>query len=90
MTIPQGYTLVPTDLYEKFVRSLEWADIEEPTLAEISKYTGISDTKIFLDMKNINCPLRKTYEGKKGRGNPSRFNKHSVELYKQWLLDGKK
>lgn len=86
MLIPEGYKLVPLSLYEKFIRNLEWVDIAEPTLAETATYLGISKEKISLDQKNIDCPLRKTYEGSRGKGNQSRFNKASVELYKNWLV----
>jgi len=86
MVIPEGYKLVPVSLYEKFMRNLEWVDIAEPTLAETATYLGISKEKICADLKNIDCPLRKTYEGSRGKGNQSRFNKVSVEHYKNWLI----
>lgn len=84
--IPQGYVLVPANLYEKFIRNLEWVDIEEPTMSDVESYLNISSSKIRLDMKNIDCPLRSTYEGGKGKGNEKRFLKSSVEHYKNWLI----
>jgi len=86
MLIPEGYTLVPVSLYDKFMRNLEWVDIEEPTLAEVAAYVDISTEKIRADLKKYDCPLRKTYEGRRGKGNQSRFNKKSVDQYKNWLI----
>jgi len=86
LTIPEGYKMVPVELYEKFMRNLEWIDIAEPTLAEVAAYVEISTEKIRADLKKYDCPLRKTYEGSKGKGNQSRFHKPSVELYKNWLI----
>jgi hypothetical protein len=86
MLIPEGYTLVPVSLYDKFMRNLEWVDIEEPTLAEVAAYVDISTEKIRADLKKYDCPLRKTYEGSRGKGNQSRFNKKSVDQYKSWLI----
>lgn len=89
MEVPAGYILIPEILYQKFIRNLEWVDIEEPTMSDVENYLGISSSKIRLDLKNINCPLKETYEGGKGKGNQKRFVKQSVELYKNWLLHKK-
>lgn len=86
MEVPAGYILVPEILYQKFIRNLEWLDIEEPTIAEVESYLDISSSKIRQDLKKTDCPLRETYEGGKGKGNQKRFVKQTVELYKSWLL----
>lgn len=86
MEVPTGYILVPFDIYDRFMRNLEWTDIEDPTMKDVERYLGISSSKIRLDLNNIDCPLRESYEGGKGKGNQKRFVKSTVELYKNWLL----
>lgn len=85
MTIPDGYTLVPTDLYNRFLKSIEWDDIETPDINDVSQYLGVSVEKIKKDLKKIDCPLRVFEKGGKGRGNVTKFFKQSVEHYKSWV-----
>lgn len=86
MIIPEGYKMVPEDLYNKFIQNLVWLDIVEPTINDLENYLGISSSKIRQDLNKIDCPLRETYEGGKGKGNQKRFVKSTVELYKSWLI----
>lgn len=85
--IPTGYYLVPEHLYLKFFKKLEWQDIVEPTVEDISQYLGIGTDKIKKDLKKNTCPLRKTKEGGKGRGNHMRFIKSTVDAYKVWIIN---
>ncbi|WP_265427850.1 hypothetical protein [Chryseobacterium sp. YIM B08800] len=86
MTIPEGYMLVPVDVYNRFFKNMDWVDTEEPTMSDVEKYLEISSSKIRSDMRNIDCPLKQTYKGAKGKGNQKRFTKESVEAYKKWLM----
>ncbi len=85
--IPAGYRLVPEELYFRFFKRMDWEDIIEPTVDDISKYLGIGTDKIRKDLKKHGCPLRKTKDGGKGRGNQSRFIKETVEAYKIWIIN---
>lgn len=87
--IPLGYCLVPEYLYKKFLKKIEWEDIVEPTINDVHNYLGISVEKIKKDLRNIDCPLRQTYKGGKGRGNEKKFYKESVDKYKIWLTKNK-
>lgn len=86
MEVPAGYILVPEFLYEKFIKNLEWADIENPTINDVERYLNISSSKIRMDLNNIDCPLKETYSGGRGKGNQKRFVKQTVEFYKNWLV----
>lgn len=85
--IPVGYRLIPEELYLKFFKKLEWEDIIEPTAEDISQFLGIGIDKVRKDIKKFSCPLRKTKEGAKGRGNHARFIKQTVEAYRIWILN---
>ncbi|MGC5744413.1 hypothetical protein [Chryseobacterium sp. NFX27] len=87
LQIPPGYYLVPEELYLKFFKKMEWQDIIEPTVEDISQYLGIGTDKIKKDIKKLSCPLRKTKEGGKGRGNQIRFIKETVEAYRIWIIN---
>ncbi|MFL9835020.1 hypothetical protein [Chryseobacterium terrae] len=86
LAIPEGYILVPADVYNRFIKNMEWTDVEEPTMNEVENYLGISSSKIRSDLRNINCPLVQTTKGAKGKGHQKRFTKESVENYKKWLV----
>ncbi|RLJ33881.1 hypothetical protein CLU97_3370 [Chryseobacterium sp. 7] len=83
--IPKGYVLVPDSWAEKYFNRSFWSDIQDPTIKEISEYLQISVEKIKKDLRNIDCPLRRSHKGKSGRGNQSKFHKYSVEEYKDWI-----
>lgn len=83
--IPEGYVLVPQDTYNRFLKQIEWKDIEIPNINDVSEYTGVSIEKIKKDLKKYDCPLRVFEKGGKGRGNIKKFIKKSVELYKDWI-----
>lgn len=83
--IPEGYVLVPAAWAERYFNKSFWSDIQEPTIKEISEYLQISVEKIKKDLRNIDCPLRRSQKGKSGRGNQSKFHKYSVEDYKDWI-----
>lgn len=83
--IPEGYVLVPQDTYSRFLKQIEWKDIETPDINDVSQYAGVSIDKIKKDLKNYDCPLRQIDKGGKGRGNTKKFIKKSVELYIDWL-----
>jgi hypothetical protein len=85
LNIPKGYCLVPESWVDKFFKKIGWIDVIEPTITEVSEYIGISPEKIKSDLNNIDCPLRQTYKGGKGRGNEKKFEKTSVELYQRWI-----
>lgn len=85
LTIPEGYVLVPVAWAERYFNRSFWSDIKEPTIKEISEYLEISVEKIKKDLRNIDCPLRRSHKGKSGRGNQSKFHKYSVEEYKEWI-----
>ena len=85
LIIPEGYVLVPQRWAEKYFSKSVWQEIEEPTITQVAEYIGISIFKIKKDIKKINCPLRQTYKGGKGKGNQKKFLKSSVEIYKNWL-----
>lgn len=87
LDIPSGYRLVPEEIYIKFFMKMEWEDIIEPTVNDVSKYLAIGSDKVKKDLLNKSCPLRKTKEGGKGRGNHMRFIKATVETYKIWILN---
>lgn len=87
VNIPEGYQLIPNELYFKFFKRLEWEDIIEPTPEDVSKYLGIGIEKVKKDMQKPLCPLRKTKQGGKGRGNHVRFMKSTVEAYRIWILN---
>lgn len=79
------YVKVPIEIYNRFIKNLEWTDVENPSMSEVEAYTGISSSKIRQDLKNIDCPLEEVHKGGKGKGNSKRFTKQSVEAYKLWL-----
>nr|DAK31191.1 MAG TPA: 40S ribosomal protein S0-A [Caudoviricetes sp.] len=83
--IPEGYVLVPQDTYNRFLKQIEWENIEIPSINDVSEYTGISIEKIKKDLKKYDCPLREIEKGGKGRGNIKKFIKKSAELYKDWV-----
>lgn len=83
--IPEGYVLVPASWAERYFNRSFWLDIKEPTIKEISEYLEISVEKIKKDLRNIDCPLIRSQNGKSGRGNQTKFHKWSVEEYKDWL-----
>jgi hypothetical protein len=85
--IPTGYYLVPEYLYLQFFKKMEWEDIIEPSVEDVSKFLGIGTEKVKKDIKKLSCPLRKTKEGRKGRGNQVRFIKETVEAYRIWILN---
>lgn len=85
LQIPDGYVLVPKNTYNKWLKKIEWADIETPTLSDVAEFVGVSRDKIKADMKKIDCPLRIFEKGKKGRGAETKFFKTSAENYKQWI-----
>lgn len=87
LVIPTGYRLVPEEIYQKFFKKMEWQDIIEPTIEDISEYLGIGADKIKKDIKKPLCPLIKTKEGGLGRGNKIRFVKATVEAYKIWIIN---
>ena len=89
LNIPEGYVLVPKDWAETFFTKAGWQDIENPTISEVTKYLGVCKEKIKQDLNKMNCPLKKSHEGGKGRGREMRFFKQSVEHYKQWLNNNK-
>nr|DAS20971.1 MAG TPA: 40S ribosomal protein S0-A [Caudoviricetes sp.] len=83
--IPEGYVLVPQDTYNRFLKQIEWENIEIPSINDVSEYTGISIEKIKKDLKKYDCPLMELEKGGKGRGNIKKFIKKSAELYKDWV-----
>lgn len=85
LIIPKGYVLVPESWAEKYFSKTVWADIQTPTISQVSEYLGVSIEKIRKDYKNIDCPLRRFKDGMRGRGNQTKFLKQSVESYKEWL-----
>lgn len=87
LTIPEGYVhlIVPKYVADRYFRNTMWDEVAEPTIGEVSQYLGISVDKIKKDLKNINCPLRKSQKSKSGRGNQTKFFKHTVEEYKNWI-----
>ena len=87
LQIPAGYRLVPEEIYLKFFKKLEWQDIVEPTADDVSQYLGIGIDKVKKDAQKFSCPLRKTKEGGKGRGNQIRFIKDTVEAYRIWMIN---
>lgn len=87
LEIPIGYRLVPEEIYLRFFKKMEWQDIIEPTVDDVSKYLGVGVDKVKKDMKKHSCPLRKTKDGGKGRGNQIRFIKETVEAYRVWILN---
>lgn len=74
-----------TKVLEKAINLMEWDSIKEPTISQVSEFAGVSTRKIKNDLTNIDCPLRKTYDGGKGRNNEMRFFKSTVVHYKKWL-----
>ena len=87
LEIPAGYRLVPEELYLKFFKKMEWQDIIEPTADDVSQYLGIGIEKVKKDVLKPSCPLRKTKNGGKGRGNQIRFIKETVEAYRIWIIN---
>ena len=85
MVIPDGYVIVPKKWGEMLFSLFGWEAIEEPTISEAALFCGVGKDKIKKDLRKVNCPLRKSSEGKAGRGNEMRFLKKSVEHYKNWL-----
>jgi len=85
--IPTDYILIHRDIYNKFFKGMEWQDIVEPTIRDVSEYLGIGEDKIKKDLKKHTCPLRETYNGGKGRGNQKRFIKTTVDAYKIWIIN---
>ncbi|SHF16688.1 hypothetical protein [Chryseobacterium vrystaatense] len=85
LQIPQGYVLVPESWAEKYFNKSFWIDVKEPKVSEVSEYVGVSVEKIKKDLRNIECPLRKSEKSRSGRGNQMKFHKWSVEEYKEWL-----
>lgn len=74
-----------TRILGKAVRIIEWDSIKEPTISQTADYVGVSVGKIKKDLENIECPLKKSSGGGRGRGKEIKFFKASVEHYKQWL-----
>lgn len=85
MCIPDGYVLVPKEWADKYFAAYGWLNIDEPTIKEAAEYVRVSTEKIKKDLRNIDCPLRKTNNGSMGRGNQMKFLKSSVEEYKKWI-----
>ncbi|AZB01251.1 hypothetical protein EG359_17250 [Chryseobacterium joostei] len=83
--IPDGYVLVPVAWAEKYFNKSFWSEIQEPNINEVAEYLGIGIEKIKKDLRNIDCPLRKSEKSRSGRGNKTKFHKWSVEEYKVWL-----
>lgn len=87
INIPEGYVylLLPKEHAERYFTDRFWLDIKEPTINEAAEYLNLSVEKIKKDLRNYQCPLRKTSDGGKGRGNSIRLLKSSVEIYRAWL-----
>lgn len=87
LTIPEGYVhlIVPKYVADKYFRNTMWDDVQEPKIGEVAQYLGISVDKIKKDLRNIDCPLRKSEKSRSGRGNQIKFHKWSVEEYKEWI-----
>ncbi len=85
MEIPEGYVLVPKIWAEKYFARAEWDEVINPTISQTSLYLGVSAAKIKKDLRKVDCPLRKSFNGGKGKGNEMRFFKASVAHYKEWI-----
>ena len=85
LIIPAGYVLVPESWAERYFNKSFWSEIEEPKINEVAEYVGVGVEKIKKDLRNIDCPLRKSEKSRSGRGNQTKFHKWSVEEYKNWL-----
>lgn len=85
LTIPKGYVLVPESWAEKYFNKSFWTEIKEPKISEAAEYVGVGVEKIKKDLRNIDCPLRKSEKSRSGRGHQMKFHKWSVEEYKEWL-----
>lgn len=83
--IPKGYVLVPESTYNRFIKRMEWQDIEVPNIKEVAGYVGVSVEKIKKDLVKYDCPLRVVNKGSKGKGNMKTFLKSSVTYYIEWL-----
>lgn len=90
LTIPKGYALVPERLANLIFAQLEWESVTEPTIKQAADYVGVTVRQIKYDMEQPKCPLMKSREGGKGRGDEMRFFKKSVEHYKIWRNNGKR
>jgi hypothetical protein len=83
--IPIGHRaiIVSDKMFDFLTNRKSWADIEEPTIAQVSEYTGYSVRTIKEDFKKADCPLRISTKGKQGRGSQTKFHKFTVEQYKK-------
>ena len=85
ITVPKGFSIIMiSDNVLKFLNRGNWSDIEEPTIAQVSEFSGCSIRTIKEDFKKADCPLRISTKGKQGRGSQTRFHKFSAEQYKKY------
>lgn len=84
--IPLGHkAIVITDkMFNFLMNRQDWAEIEEPTINQVSEYCGLSVRTIKEDFKKSDCPLKISTRGKQGRGSQTRYHKYSVEEYKKY------
>ena len=85
--IPPGYVLVPENVYQRFLKGLDWQYIEAPTMKDIHEYLGVGIDKIKKDIQKISCPLREIKTGGRGRGNEKKFFKETVDAYRIWIIN---
>lgn len=87
-SIPDGYSLVPTELVENLKQQLEWDKIVTPTTKQVALYLNLSPRKIMEDQKHINCPLKRVIpKSEKSHGKEVTYIKSSVELYRNWYMN---
>jgi hypothetical protein len=84
--IPAGHQIViiSDKVFNFLMNRQSWADIEEPTLSQVSEHCGYSARTIKEDLKKVDCPLRISTKGKQGRGSQTKFHKFSVDQYKKY------
>lgn len=84
--IPVGFRaiIVPEKVFNFLMNRQSWADIEEPTIAQVSEHCGYSVRTIKEDMKKADCPLKVSTKGKQGRGSQTKFHKFTVDQYKKY------
>lgn len=83
--LPKGHQIVIiSDNVLKFLNRGNWADIEEPTIAQVAEFCGCSVRTIKEDLKKADCPLKVSTKGKRGRGASTMFHKFTVEQYKKY------
>jgi hypothetical protein len=84
--IPIGHKaiIVSDKVFDFLMNRQNWADIEEPTIAQASEHCGYSVRTMKEDMKKLDCPLRISTHGKQGRGSQTKFHKFSVAQYKKY------